>query len=97
MAQLSNEDILKLARLARLGVTDEEVEEYKTELNAILGYVDLLADVDVTGLEPTSQVTGLTNVTRPDVVKHYDYQTSDLLKNVPSVENNLIKVKRMIG
>lgn len=97
MAQLSNEDILKLARLARLGVTDEEVEEYKTELNAILGYVDLLADVDVTGLEPTSQVTGLTNVTRPDIVKQYDYQTSDLLKNVPNVENNLIKVKRMIG
>ncbi len=97
MAQLSNEDILKLARLARLGLTPEEVEEYKNELNAILGYVDSLAAVDVAGLEPTSQVTGLTNVVRSDSVKDYGYETSDLLKNVPSVENNLIKVKRMIG
>lgn len=97
MAQLSNEDILKLAQLARLGLTDQEVEEYKTELNAILGYVEQLSDVDIEGLMPTSQVAGLTNVTRADVVHDYGYATQDLLNNVPAVENNLIKVKRMIG
>jgi aspartyl-tRNA(Asn)/glutamyl-tRNA(Gln) amidotransferase subunit C len=97
MAQLSNEDILKLAQLARLGLTDEEVNEYKEELNAILGYVEQLADVDIDGLSPTSQVTGLTNVTRPDTVHDYGYTAKDLLSNVPTVENDLIKVKRMIG
>ena len=97
MAQLSNEDILKLAQLARLGLTTQEVEEYKTELNAILGYVEQLGDVDIDGLNPTSQVTGLTNVTRPDSVHDYGYTVQDLLKNVPAVENDLIKVKRMIG
>lgn len=97
MAQLSNEDILKLAQLARLGLTDEEVKEYKEELNAILGYVEQLADVDVDGLSPTSQVTGLTNVTRPDTVHDYGYTAKDLLSNVPAVENDFIKVKRMIG
>ncbi len=97
MAQLTREDILKLAQLSRLGLTDAEVDEFAGELNAILRYVEQLSDVDVDGLEPTSQVTGLTNVTRQDVVKDYGYQTSDLIKNVPMAEGDLIKVKRMIG
>lgn len=97
MAQLTREDILKLAQLARLGLTDDEVTEFSQELTAILQYVEQLSSVNVDGLEPTSQVTGLTNVTRPDEVKDYGYEPLDLLKNVPNVENNQIKVKRMIG
>lgn len=97
MAQLTREDILKLAQLARLGLTEDEVTEFSTELTAILQYVEKLDAVDVEGLDPTSQVTGLTNVTRPDVVKHYGYAPLDLLKNVPATDNNQIKVKRMIG
>jgi aspartyl-tRNA(Asn)/glutamyl-tRNA(Gln) amidotransferase subunit C len=96
MAQLTREDILKLAQLSRLGLTDAEVDEFAGELNAILHYVEQLTNVDVEGLEPTSQVTGLTNVTRQDAVRDYGYQTSDLLKNVPRTEGDLIKVKRMI-
>ena len=97
MAQLTREDILKLAQLARLGLTAEEVDEFSSELPAILEYVEQLSGVDVTGLEPTSQVTGLANVTRPDQIKTYGYEPQDLLKNVPATDNNLIKVKRMIG
>lgn len=97
MTKLSKADVLKLAALARLGLTDQEVEEFSTELTAILQYVEQLSAVDVDGLQPTSQVTGLTNVTRPDEVKDYGYKPHDLLKNVPAVEGDQIKVKRMIG
>lgn len=97
MTELTREDILKLAQLARLGLTDDEVNEFSGELTAILQYVEQLSSVDVEGLEPTSQVTGLTNVTRPDEIKHYGYEPLDLLKNVPVTDNNQIKVKRMIG
>ncbi len=97
MAKLTREDILKLAQLARLGLTDEEVDSFKVELSEILQYVEQLSGADVAGLEPTSQVTGLTNVTRPDEVHDYGYQPLDLLKNVPETQDNLIKVKRMIG
>lgn len=97
MAQLTREDILKLAQLARLGLTDSEVDEFSGELTAILQYVEQLSSVDVDGLDPTSQVTGLTNVTRADEIKNYGYEPLDLLKNVPTTENNQIKVKRMIG
>lgn len=97
MAKLTREDVLKLARLARLDLSEEEVEEFKGELSAILQYVEQLQNVDVDGLEPTNQVTGLTNVTRPDEIKDYGYQTDDLLKNVPNIKDHQIKVKRMLG
>lgn len=97
MTKLSREDILKLAQLARLGLTDAEVDEFSSELSAILQYVEQLSSVDLKDMEPTSQVTGLTNVTRPDEIRSYGYMPDELLKNVPHVENNYIKVKRMIG
>lgn len=88
---------MKLARLARIDLTDQEIEEFRSELGEILGYVEQLQAVDVAGLQPTSQVTGLTNIMRRDEVLDYGYEPKDLLKNVPTVENDLIKVKRMIG
>lgn len=97
MAKLTREEVLKLARLSRISLTDQEVEMFQDQLSEILQYVEQLSSVDVTGLEPTNQVTGLTNVTRPDEVRSYGYEPSDLLKNVPKVQDDHIKVKRMIG
>lgn len=97
MAKLTRDDVLKLAQLARLELTDEEVKEYSTELTAILQYVEQLNAVDIDDLEPTNQVTGLTNVTRSDKVRRYGYEASDLLKNLPNKKDNQIKVKRMLG
>jgi aspartyl-tRNA(Asn)/glutamyl-tRNA(Gln) amidotransferase subunit C len=96
MTKLTREDVLKLAQLARIELTDEEVDKFAAEFTAILGYVEQLQSVDVTGLQPTSQVTGLTNVTRKDEIRDYGYETKELLKNVPQTENDQIKVKRMI-
>jgi aspartyl-tRNA(Asn)/glutamyl-tRNA(Gln) amidotransferase subunit C len=97
MADLSRDDIIKLAALARLDLSDDEIAEYSQELTEILHYVEQLQNVDVTGLEPTNQVTGLANVMREDEIVDYGYDTKDLLKNVPAVEHDHIKVKRMIG
>lgn len=97
MAKLTRDDVLKLARLARISLTDTEVDHFADELSAILGYVEQLSSVDVSGLEPTNQVTGLTNVTREDEVKEYGYTPADLLRIVPAVQADQIKVKRMIG
>lgn len=97
MAKLTRNDVLKLAQLARLELTEAEVEEYSAELSEILQYVEQLGAVDVAGLGPTNQVTGLTNVTRDDVVRDYGYQTADLLQNVPEVQAKQIKAKRMLG
>lgn len=97
MAQLTREDVLKLARLARLEITEDEVEQYQNELSEILKYVEQLQTADVTGLQPTSQVTGLSNVTRDDELVDYGVTPDDLLRIVPNTQDRQIKVKRMIG
>ncbi len=97
MAKLTREDVLKLARLARLDLSEAEVQEYTEELSEILQYVEMLQEVDVAGLLPTNQVTGLTDVMRKDEIKDYGYRPEELLKNVPATESNQIKVKRMIA
>lgn len=97
MTDFTRDDVLKLARLARIELDEAEVEKFTVEFAAILKYVEQLQSVDVDGLEPTSQVTGLTNVMRPDTTHDYGYKTKELLANVPDVEANQIKVKRMIG
>lgn len=96
MAKLTREDVLKLARLARLKLGDDEVARFQDEITAILGYVEQLQSVDLNDVEPTYQVTGLTNVMREDVVKNYGATPEDLLKNAPATEDGHIKVKRIM-
>lgn len=96
MSKLSAEDIVKLARLARLHLSQDEVVQYQKELSSILGYVEQLDSVDVSGVDPTYQVTGLTNVMRSDELIDYGVSQADLLKNVPTKEGAYIKVRRMI-
>jgi len=97
MTDLTRDDVLKLARLARLDLTDEEVEAFKKELSAILEYVAQLDDADVSGLEPTTQVTGLKNVMRKDQVQDYGISPDELLRLAPKTQDGQIKVNRMIA
>lgn len=96
MANLTRDDILKLARLARLHLTDEEIAKFAKEISAILGYVEQLQNADLDNLEPTSQVTGLKNVMRDDEEVAYGATPADLLKNAPATEDGHIKVKRIL-
>lgn len=96
MADLTQKDVLKLAALAKIHLDKSEIDSFTHELDEILLYVEQLSDVDVSGLTPTNQVTGLINVMRKDEVKDYGIPTSDLLKNLPDREDDLIKVKRVL-
>ena len=97
MTKFTNADVQKLARLSRLQLSDQEIAIFKEELSAIVNYVEQLQGVDVEGLKPTSQVTGLTDVVRPDDLVDYGVSGKDLLKNAPVLEANQFKVKRMVG
>ena len=96
MAELSYDDVLKLARLARLKLSKDEADEFRKEISEILSYVEQLQSTDVSGLNPTYQVSGLKNVTRPDEVIDYGVSQEDLLKNLPARDGNYIKVKRVL-
>jgi aspartyl-tRNA(Asn)/glutamyl-tRNA(Gln) amidotransferase subunit C len=63
---IDREQVLHVARLARLGLTEEEVEAMSGELSTILDHVDKISELDLEGVEPTSHVIELQNVLRPD-------------------------------
>lgn len=98
MARLTRDDITYLAQLARLELSDKEIETFQTELSTILKYVEQLQTVDTSGLEATTQVTGLTNVMRDDVVVQYPAVREALLKLAPQTDTDgNLKVKRMVS
>lgn len=97
MAKLSREDILKLAKLSKLKLSEEEIEQFAGEISSILEFVEQLGEVDTKDLKPTSQVTGLSNVSRKDEIIDYKTTREDLLKNAPAQENGHIKVKRILN
>lgn len=66
MAGISREDVERVARLARLSLSEEEVDRTASELEAVLRYVDLLGEVDTEGVEPTSHVMTLATPLRDD-------------------------------
>lgn len=97
MADLSRDDVTKLAHLARINLKDEEAEHYAGELQAILEYVEQLQAVDVEGLKPTDQVSGLQNVMRSDEPHDYGYTLDELLARSLSVQDRQLKVRRMLN
>lgn len=97
MAKLTRDDVLKLAQLSRLHLSDEEIEQFTAEISAILGYVEQLQSVELKDIKPTNQVTGLTNVMRKDELHDYGASPEELLKNAPSTQAGHLKVKRMLA
>lgn len=94
---LSNEEIDHIAKLARLELDQAHKDKFKKELSSILEYIDQLEQVDVSGVEPLYQVTGLMHQTRPDEHRGdfpMDERSADLLiGQAPMRQGRLIKVK----
>jgi len=63
---IDREQVLHVARLARLRLSEDEVERMASELSGILDHVDRISELDLDGVEPTSHVVALENVLRPD-------------------------------
>lgn len=93
---LSESDVRRIAELARIQVTDERVTETSQGLERVLDFVDQLQSVDTDAIEPTSQVTGLVDVLREDVVRPSEVAPADLLAQAPAQEDGYIKVKRVL-
>lgn len=66
---IEREQVLHVAKLSRLKLTDAEVSRLEAELSSILDHVDRLAEIDIGGVEPTSHVVPLENVLRDDVAR----------------------------
>ncbi len=92
---LTREEVVKIAQLARIALTADEVEKFQKELSAVLEYVDELKKVDTEGLEEVTQVTGLINVQRDD--KPLVATNRELiLSQAPEIKDGFYKVKAIL-
>jgi aspartyl-tRNA(Asn)/glutamyl-tRNA(Gln) amidotransferase subunit C len=94
--ELSKHEIEHIAELARLELSEEELEKYGSQLSVILNYIEMLREVETAEIDPTSQVTGLKNVFREDSVKDWDEKERDsALNDAPATEGRYIKVRKV--
>ena len=92
---LTKEEVIKIAKLARIELTEKEVEKFQKELSTVLDYVEELKSVDVSGLEEVSQVTGLVNVQRDDIVVDHGNR-EEIFSQAPEMKDGYYKVKAIL-
>jgi aspartyl-tRNA(Asn)/glutamyl-tRNA(Gln) amidotransferase subunit C len=88
---ISREDVLHVAALARLTLTEDEVGRATEQLSGILDHVAALSDLDLDGVEPTAHALDLQNVTRPDRVRP-SWPLEEVLSNAPDAEQGSFRV-----
>ena len=87
--------VRRIGRLARIRIEEEEVAKYQDELNASLGFVEQLSEVDVSGVEPMTSVTPMTLRRREDKIT--DGGIADrIVKNAPLSEDNFFMVPKVV-
>ena len=96
MTQITRDDVLHLAQLSSLQLNDSEIDSLQTDLGNIIGYVDKLGELDTSGVEPTYQVTGLTNVWRDDTIINYGVTREELLARAPEMVDFQVKVPKVL-
>lgn len=88
-------DIKRVALLARIGLTPEEEQKFGAQLGQVLGYIEKLREVDVTGVEPTAHAIPLVNVTRPDEIRP-SLPNDEALRNAPAKAGGLFIVPKIV-
>ena len=87
--------VKRVAKLARIAVTDEEAAELKGSLNAILGFVEQLNEVDVDGVEPMVSVVPIEMRKRPDAVTDGE-KADDVTANAPASDDHFFVVPKVV-
>ena len=96
MSTITTDDVRHLAQLSSLQLSDDEVADLQVDLKNILNYIDQLAELDTTGVEPTYQVTGLENIWRDDVIDVSSVGREQLLVLAPDQANDSVKVPQVL-
>ncbi|MGF6906702.1 Asp-tRNA(Asn)/Glu-tRNA(Gln) amidotransferase subunit GatC [Fusobacterium sp. PH5-44] len=93
---LAKEEILHISKLARLKFSDSEVEIIQHELNEILGYIDMLNEVNTENIEALSQINKNVNNLRSDVIRQ-SLSVEEVMSNAPESDEGAIIVPKVVG
>ena len=93
--KLSRDEVLHIARLARLGLNESEVDKFQEQLSNILENFEILQQVDTADVPPTAQSIPLQNVLRDDEIAE-SFPQSDILSNAPQKEGEYFRVRAVL-
>ena len=93
---VTKKDVEKIAELAQLKFSEEDLESFTSQMNEILNYMEKLNELDTENVEPLSHPVEQTNVFREDELKP-SISTEDALKNAPAKDEHYFKVPKVIG
>lgn len=89
---LTIEEVKKIAKLSQLNLSEDEVAKFQVQLSEVLNYVEILNEINTDQVEPTSQVTGLENITRDDEIIN-SLSLEDALSGSPETEKKMFVTK----
>jgi aspartyl-tRNA(Asn)/glutamyl-tRNA(Gln) amidotransferase subunit C len=93
--KLTKEEVMHIARLARLALTEEEINRMSDQLSKLLDHFEVLQKVDTTGIPPTAQSVDLESVMRGDEVKP-SLSTDEVLANAPRRQDDCFRVRAVL-
>jgi aspartyl-tRNA(Asn)/glutamyl-tRNA(Gln) amidotransferase subunit C len=93
--KLSREEVIHIAALARMGISEAEIEKAREQLSNILENFEVLKEIDTTDVPPTAQSINLQNVLREDNPRA-SLSTEDVLANAPDREGDLFKLRPVL-
>ena len=97
MAKLTKADVVHVAKLANLSLTEDEVEKFLKQLSSVVEYVSELESVDTSNIEPTSQTSGLLNVVREDEINVSNILSqNEALSGTDKDKNGLFEVEAIL-
>jgi aspartyl-tRNA(Asn)/glutamyl-tRNA(Gln) amidotransferase subunit C len=92
---ISKDEVKHIAGLARIGITEKEVEKFSTDLSAVLDWIVQLEKVDVTGVLPTAHITGMDNISREDRIYEFG-EKEKIIELFPEKKNGYDKVRSVL-
>ena len=93
--KIDHQQVKKVTHLARLDLTEEQIDQFSTQLSAILEYVEKMDQLDTTGVEPLAHCLHLSNCFRQDIVKE-SLGTEITLANAPDTDGDFFKVPKIL-
>lgn len=92
---IDKEQVQYVANLARLKLSDQEIEKLTVDMAKIIEFADKLSDLNTEGVEPTAHILPMNNVFRKDEVKP-SYDRDEIIANAPSKENGCYKIVKVV-
>lgn len=94
--KIDRQEVKKVANLARLSITEEEEEQFTTQLNNILEYFDQLSELDTENVKPTTRAIETSNITRPDKLVPFSEKEA-LVKAAPEPQGEFFRVPKILS